>query len=250
MKQGHLPNQKEVGQKVFEDVVARDINNATIHQEVNNFNRGGDEDSQDIGTHLQEREKELNKKFQEKLDAISRLIEELRESLYRQVQLAPSQDRKKIDSLFSQIEALAGKEATFKQIKAQRPYYNRAEEWLDANIEWLVQYAVTETFTERNPPNMKKHKLKNSSSACAKELFGEDIRTCLVSIRLHISTKTVPKKSTRGSIHFVIHSDSYKNAFSKIKYALAESAQKEIPVESVQVLVRYLNRFLIKAELD
>ncbi|MEL6629470.1 MAG: hypothetical protein AAFQ92_28500 [Bacteroidota bacterium] len=249
MEQDPLANQKKVGQKVFEDVVARDIN-ATIHQEVNNFNERKDESSQRVGTHLQELEKELNKKFQEKLDAISRLVEELRESLYRQIQIAPSQDKEKIDSLFSQLEDLAGKEADFEQIKAKRAYYNRAEEWLDRNVEWLVQYASTEIFTKRNPPKVKKYNLKNSSPAQARELFEKDIRTCLNWIRLHIATKTVPKKSTRAPINLVIHSDSYKDAFSKIKCALAESAQEEIPIESVQVLIRYLNRFLIQADLD
>lgn len=227
------------------NLAGRDIYNTTVNH--------GEEDFPSIDDHLRGQEKILKEQFQEKLDAIASLVEELREGIYRALDSVAFGNTERIKDLLDQLAGLAGVEADFEQIQRNRKYYYEAAAWLDENMNILVQYSINHAFIGRDYPPYYDSKnafiVRNSE---ARQSFGEDIKAYFAWIKLHLLTTTIPRNFDKKHVKLFFQDDVYKNAFTKIKYDAIGSAHNsgELSAMASQVLIRYINRFLLKRDID
>ena len=250
----HQPSQTQPGtsQKILTDVdVGRDLN-ATINQknETYNITNQLDPEQKSIDIHLREQKDELNRQFQKKLDKIAHILSELKSSLELQLKKTSLKDRRKIFELVNQLEDLAKAEKEFKELQDQQKYYDEAAEWLRENTNEIVQYAVTQTFRFNGFPELREN-YKTLSISEAKQLFKQDIVSYLEWLLLHIQTGSVPRNIKKNwSINMVLSPKEYQSVFSEVKYNVLAPYEGCLTSEAIQILVIYLNRFLIKRKLE
>ena len=200
---------------------------------------------------LKERDSELKSQFAEKLERAAQLIAELRQQVEAQLSTISPEGKTIITELLDQLQSITEHETTLERIEKNMSSCLYAAAWLRTNKTNIIGYAVEQTFAHDNAVKPK----QSSSHRSLEELrarFGEDIESYIMWIITYLKDGLTPR-SFSESVYLDFDRESYRRAFSSVISKLLTLTTDDLKsvsleVNSFNMLLRYINRFLINED--
>lgn len=186
----------------------------------------------------------LEEAMNKKLSRVASLVNQLREQLSLQLEIFPSQEKRKVLGLIEKLEDISKFQYTLDEIEERKALCLKASAWILLNIENIQEY-LGSAFLDEYQFNVRKP-VEGISSEHVRKRFCNDIEVCLKWLIQYIQTASVPKKDFPDALFYGdVERDLYSQAFKVIINDFINPEKSKLDEEEANILASYINRFLI-----
>ncbi|MEM9814800.1 MAG: hypothetical protein AAF827_00065 [Cyanobacteria bacterium P01_D01_bin.6] len=195
---------------------------------------------------FEERILRLEEDFRSKFRSISALIDDLEISLKRTIdELQPEELARRVDIL-EEYKRISEYKEELESIDEDSQACEEASRWLDRNRKQLIGYVVENIFDDKY--SLKRFKEVQVSAEAAK-LFCQDIDSYFRWLGHYLRMGITPEDMPRGVISLALPSQIYMEAFKLVRNDKV-SMNCGLSGRAITMLTSYINKFLIKRDLD